>query len=174
MSLKPKVRVKAMSDSLPRFANHVQSSGYVNQVSGLGTGRDKGAQGAFSHGSLDVYQIDAAYRSSWLARKGVDTPALDMLRQGWNWGLGLEDEQRLSKEWKRLDGDRHNRQALIWSRLHGGAAIYIGTEDQDLSHPHSGHRAITKLPHPRPRAWRSIIPALSAISGWTVLALSGR
>ena len=135
MNLKPKVRVKAMSDSLPRFANHVQSSGYVNRASGLGTSRDKGAQGAFSHGTLDVYQIDAAYRSSWLARKGVDTPALDMLRQGWSCGLGSEDETRLMKEWKRLDGDRHNRQALIWSRLHGGAAIYIGTEDQDLSQP---------------------------------------
>ena len=139
MSTKPKVRVKAMSDNLPRFASHVSSrahaGGYVNNTSGLGTERDKGTQGAFRHGFLDVYQIDTAYRSSWLARKGVDTPALDMLRQGWSWGLGSEDQEKLDAEWKRLDGDRHNRQALIWSRLHGGAAIYIGTEDQDLSEP---------------------------------------
>lgn len=131
MATKPRIRVKATNDSLSTFTNNVR--GYSNSVSGLGTARDKGTAGGWTYGRLDREQIDSMYRTSWLARRGVDTPALDMLRQGWTWGLKPEDQEALDAEWVRLEGDKHIRQALIWSRLHGGAGIFIGTDDEDLS-----------------------------------------
>ena len=134
--IRGKIRDKAdvvKNDSLTKFVN--KTRGYSNPVSGLGTGRDKGAAGAWSYGHLDYQQIESMYRTSWLARKGVDTPAMDMLRQGWTWGLTPDEQKQLDTESERLEADKHIRQALIWARLYGGAGIYIGTNDDDLSDP---------------------------------------
>lgn len=134
MSNKPCVRVKATThDSLKRFASGV--SGYSNNTSGLGTERDKGTSGTWTYGRMDYLQITAMYQKSWLAKRGVDVPVMDMLRQGWSWGLDPKEQTKLDDEWNRLNGYKHLRQALTWARLFGGAAIYIGTDDEDLSEP---------------------------------------
>lgn len=97
--------------------------------------RDKGTAGAWSYGRMDQNQAEAMYRTSWLAKRGVDTPALDMMRQGWAWGLSPDEQEVLDAEWCRLEGEKHVRQALIWSRLYGGAGIFIGTKDKEISEP---------------------------------------
>ena len=57
----------------------------VNLVSALGTAKDKSTASAYYFRELDPSQIIAAYRSDWIARKVVDIPAFDMVREGRNW-----------------------------------------------------------------------------------------
>jgi phage-related protein (TIGR01555 family) len=109
------------------------TDGLANLASGLGTSADK-RSGSFYHLCLkDASQIDAAYRSSWLIRKIVDIPAMDMTRERRDWQADQADIEKLEAEEKRLQLWAKVRQALILGRLGGGAIIMgVGREDPAL------------------------------------------
>ena len=95
-------------------------------------GRDKAASVYYSSTIVDREQLARAYESNWIARKIVDIPARDALRKWRTWEVPDPDpieaeERRLMLRQKVLD-------AVIDARLYGGAAIYIGT-DQDPAKP---------------------------------------
>lgn len=107
--------------------------GLVNVASGLGVGKSKRDHNQWTYGALNDYApLEAAYQSNWIASRICDVPAADATR-----------------EWRRIksDGaeDIHNledhlcvqqlvEEALVWSRLYGGSAIVMIT-DQDLTKP---------------------------------------
>lgn len=109
--------------------------GFVNTVSGLGTARDKAVQGAWSFQRLDRQQLEAAYRSNWIARKAVDVPAFDMMREGWSWQGDGDTIERIEAEEKRLNLRHKIHMALRWSRLYGGAALIMSDGAADPSEP---------------------------------------
>lgn len=109
------------------------TDGLANLASGLGTSVDKRSRSFYHLQLLDPQSIDAAYRSSWLIRKIVDIPAMDMTRERRDWQADQADIEKLEAEEKRLQLWAKVRQALILGRLGGGAIILgVGRENPEL------------------------------------------
>jgi phage-related protein (TIGR01555 family) len=107
----------------------------TNLVSRLGTDRDKAASSFYSMPVLSDAELLNAYRGAWLPRKIVDIPAFDSVRAWRDWqakGSKIED---IEAEEKRLNVRGKVLEARIKARLWGGAAIHIGTGDQNLAQP---------------------------------------
>lgn len=97
--------------------------------------RDKAATVYYAQGNLSDEQIQISYRNSWIARKIVDIPALDSLRKGRDWQAEQKDITLIENEEKRLNLWNKLLQCKTQARLWGGAAIVIGSKDDDLSEP---------------------------------------
>lgn len=107
---------------------------YRNFLAGLGyLGKDKAASATYFYEAMDITELEAAYRSDWIARKAIDIPAFDATRAWRSWQA--EDDQITSIEEteKRLNLRGKVREAMTVARLYGGAAIIIGTTDGDFS-----------------------------------------
>jgi phage-related protein (TIGR01555 family) len=107
----------------------------TNLVSRLGTDRDKAASSFYSMPVLSDAELLNAYRGAWLPRKIVDIPAFDSVRAWRDWqadGTKIED---IEAEEKRLNVRGKVLEARTKARLWGGAAIHIGTGDQELAKP---------------------------------------
>lgn len=105
-------------------------------VSGLGDPmRDKMALTTYGFQVLDEVQIANIYRSNWMGRKAVDIPALDAVRKGRDWQAEQKQIELIEAEQNRLGFWKKLLEVLIKARLWGGAALYIGTGDNDLASP---------------------------------------
>lgn len=105
-------------------------------VAGLGDpDRDKLAGAFYGRTLLSDEQLFNAYRSSWLARKIVDVPAMDAIRKGRDWQAEQDQIELIEAEEKRLGFWQKALDAQIKARLWGGAVILIGTGDPDSSQP---------------------------------------
>lgn len=104
-------------------------------MSGMGTTADKRVFERYAFLPLDSAQAEASYRSSWLVRKIVDVPALDMTRAWRDWQADSSDIEKIEAEEKRLQLKEKCKRALILSRLYGGGALLLGTNDADPSQP---------------------------------------
>src|SRR5262245_30193746 len=106
----------------------------ANLLTGMGVfGRDKAVSTLYTFNPLTKDQLDSAYRGDWIARKAVQIPALDMTREWRNWQADKEDITAIEDEEARLDLHRKIKRAIILSRLYGGGALLIGTNDGDAS-----------------------------------------
>lgn len=105
----------------------------VNLVANLGTERDKAAGSFYSVPILTEDQAVNAYRGAWLPRKIVDIPAKDATRRWRAWQASDEQVKRIEAEEKRLKLQQKVKEAMTKARLHGGAAIFMGTKDRDPS-----------------------------------------
>lgn len=94
--------------------------------------RDKSASVYFADKNIDDAQLMAAFEINWIARKIVVIPLQDGVRKWRAWG-GEKADAISSKE-KRLKVKAKIFEAAWKGRLFGGAAIYIGT-DQESSEP---------------------------------------
>lgn len=105
-------------------------------VSGLGDPmRDKMVLTTYGFQMLDEVQIANIYRSNWMGRKAVDIPALDAVRKGRDWQASQKQIELIEAEQNRLGFWKKLLEVLIKARLWGGAALYIGTGDNDLASP---------------------------------------
>lgn len=118
---------------IPVHAGHVVTTDSLsNMVANIGTNRDKRSHNQFGFEFVTPYELEAAYQSNWLARRIVDTPNEDALRE-WRAFTGKQakdiatEERRLGIQQKYLD-------LCCWADLYGGAAIVMIT-GQDLSKP---------------------------------------
>jgi phage-related protein (TIGR01555 family) len=81
---------------------------------------------------LSGEQAEAGYRSSWLVRKIVDVPPLDMTRAWRDWQAEAPTTSRSSRpRKKRLQLKAKCQRALVLARLYGGSALILGTNDAD-------------------------------------------
>src|SRR5690606_63082 len=78
-------------------------------------------------------QIINAYRSAWLPRKIVDVPAFDSVRAWRDWQAEGDQIEAIEAEEKRHNVKGKVLEARIKARLWGGAAIMIGTGDENLA-----------------------------------------
>lgn len=97
--------------------------------------RDKLAAVQYSGLLLNDQQIQNAYRTGWMAKRLVDIPAKDALRNWRLWQGTPEQTQMLEKTETRLGVQGKLLRCYILARVLGGAAIFIGTGDKDLSKP---------------------------------------
>ena len=111
------------------------NDGLVSLASGMGVdGYDKSASLSYYGRDLTLDQICNAYRESWVAGKIVDIPAYDTFKKWRNW-QGEADQIAALKAMEKKHGVKAKLlKALINARLVGGAAVYIGT-DQDPTKP---------------------------------------
>jgi uncharacterized protein len=105
------------------------NDGFVNMLAGLGVvGRDKFASQQFVHVALNQGELEAAYRSDWIARKVVTIPAWDMTREWRGWQADPDQIELLEAVEKKLFVQQKLQQAMIKARLYGGACIIIGVD----------------------------------------------
>lgn len=119
MTDKPRVRVYS-GDSL------------TNVVANLGTQRDKRSHSQFGFSFVTQWQLEAAYQGNFLARRIVDVPNEDALRE-WRTFNG-EEAKKIALEEKRVGLQDIFLNGSNWSDLYGGAGILMIT-DQDLTKP---------------------------------------
>jgi phage-related protein (TIGR01555 family) len=102
---------------------------FVNLLAGIGvSGRDKFASQSYSFCPMTQFDLEAAYRGDWIARKVVDIPAFDMTRQWRQWQADEAQVELLEELEKDLFLQQKTQQALIRSRLYGGAIMVMGTD----------------------------------------------
>jgi phage-related protein (TIGR01555 family) len=107
----------------------------TNVVSGLGGARDKRTHNQFQFslaGFQNWVELEAAYTENWIARKIVQAPVDDGLREWRTWNC--EEASEIEREERRLRLKPNFRDARYWGRLYGGAGILMVT-DQPLDHP---------------------------------------
>lgn len=125
-----------MTTSKPRI--QVPSGGIVhmdsltNLVSNMGTARDKRSHNQFGFQFVTPYELEAAYQSNWLARRIVDKPNEDALRE-WRSFSG-KDAKKIASEERRIGLQQKYLDTCCWADLYGGAAILMLT-GQNLSKP---------------------------------------
>jgi phage-related protein (TIGR01555 family) len=115
---------------LRRFAD-----GVANLFSRLGTGADRNTQSFYTVPIVTQPQAEAAYRSSWLARKIHDLPPFEMTREGRDWQAAKEQIELLEATEKRISLWPKIRQALTVARLHGGSALIVGVRTGGSADP---------------------------------------
>lgn len=108
--------------------------GLSNVISGMNTERDKAAHSYYAEPTIDRQELVNAYRTSWMARKIVDIPALDSCRNWRAWQAKQELISLIEAEEKRLNVRGKVLEARKKARLFGGAAIYADFGD-DASQP---------------------------------------
>lgn len=114
---------------------HQISDNLVNLVSGLGTERSKSAHSHFVPAFYTDAHLETVYRQNWLAGKIVDIPAEDATREWRAWQAESGDITKIEAVERRHGVQLKVEKALKWSRLYGGACIYIGTNARDVMKP---------------------------------------
>ncbi|MGJ0508916.1 MAG: anti-CBASS protein Acb1 family protein [Methylocystis sp.] len=107
----------------------------TNVMSGLGTTADPRTSLFYAFRPLTGPEAESGYRSSWLVRKIVDVPAIDMTREWRDWQAEGEVIDKLEAEEKRLQLKAKCQRALILARLFGGSALILGTSDTATREP---------------------------------------
>lgn len=108
-------------------------NGLVNRMTGTGTARDPNSHNSYIFSKPGNAQLEAIYRSNWIARKIVDIPIEDTLRQGWSWTAEDDIITQIEAEEKRLNIHAILRQSLTRDAIYGGSAFVMGTADADIS-----------------------------------------
>lgn len=109
--------------------------GLMNLTANLGTSRDKAASGFYAPPMNDQTQLLNAYRSSWLAKKIVNIPAVDSVRVWREWQASKDEITAIEKMEKKLQLRSKVLRARIAARLWGGSALLIGTAERNLRTP---------------------------------------
>lgn len=104
-----------------------------NLVAGLGTARDKASHSHYVVPEMDDQQLLNAFRGSWTAQKGVTIPAVDACRNWRSWQADKGQIELIEAEEDRLNVKGKILEALLKSRLFGGAAVFIGTGERDTA-----------------------------------------
>jgi len=109
------------------------TDGLANIVSGMGTTNDRRTYARYHARGLDFAEIAAAYRTSWMIRKGVNLPPYDMTRAGRDWQADKPTIAKLEAEEERLQLWAKLKMGLVYGRLGGGAMILgVGNENPAL------------------------------------------
>jgi len=123
-----------MTTSKPRIqiqgGRVVTTDSLSNMVANIGTNRDKRTHNAFGFEFVNQMELEAAYQSNWIARRIVDKPNEDALRE-WRAFSGKQAKDIASEE-RRLGVQQAYLDTCCWADLYGGAAMLMVT-GQDLS-----------------------------------------
>lgn len=101
----------------------------VNLVANIGTDRDKASASFYATPVMTDEQIHNMYRGSWVARKIIDIPPLDATRKWRLWQAEGDQIEKIEALEKMLGYRAKVREAKTKGDLFGGAAIYIGSND---------------------------------------------
>ena len=110
-----------------------RSATFQNQVTGIGTARDKTTHGAYwAPWRISDAELLAMYNGNDLAAKIVDAPVDEMFRNGWEVrSRDIDDDslKTLDDKASELRVNELLNEATGWGRLFGGAMNILGCED---------------------------------------------
>jgi phage-related protein (TIGR01555 family) len=105
------------------------SDTFHNFLSGLGVvGRDKMTAHSYISPIWNRQQLEAAFKSDWIARKAISIPAQDATRQWRSWQAKQDQIEKIEETEKRLGLQLKLQMALTKARLYGGACLMIGVD----------------------------------------------
>lgn len=105
-------------------------------VNGMGNpSRDKLAAAFYGGSTLGDQEITNAYRTNWMAKRLVNIPAKDALRNWRIWQAKPEQINAIEAQELRLSLQGKLLECLKIARAQGGAALFIGTGDNKLGEP---------------------------------------
>lgn len=109
----------------------------VNFISGHGTSVDPSGQNRAARVHMDYDETLTLYRNYWLARKIINVPVQDMLKNGRDiTNLDKDDLAKYAKAWKDMKTNKALKRALYWAALIGGAGIIPVADDMELDEPY--------------------------------------
>lgn len=97
-----------------------------NVATSLGTSKDKATYNRYFFQRMTAQELEAAYRGSHLAKRIINRPADDMIREWRVWQTEQKHQTAIEKEEKRLKVQGHLKRGLRAKRLWGGSALYMG------------------------------------------------
>jgi uncharacterized protein len=100
--------------------------GLQNVLTGMGTEKDKSFNTFFGLSLMERSQLDAAYRGDWIARKGIDIPAYDSVREWRTWQADPDDVTSIEDTEKKFSLQLKLMKAMVYGRLYGGGALVMG------------------------------------------------
>lgn len=100
----------------------------TNLLSGLGTSKDKKTSATWSFTEPNQNELEAAYRSDWMARKVVDIPADDATREWRFWYADDQDVEKIEALEESLGIQQKTADAIKKARLYGGSAMILGVD----------------------------------------------
>lgn len=108
---------------------------FVNQLARIGYGTPSLAEGADyvnTRLTRNFQLLTTLYRSNWIARKIIDCPAEDMVKNGWQLACQVSPKaiDAFQKAERKTRTKAQILQALKWGRLYGGAAAVIKLKGQ--------------------------------------------
>lgn len=118
-----------------------RTDGWKNLVTGLGSART--AKKEFTHhihaGAMTDQELDSLYYDDGLAARIVKLLPDDMFREGWDYSFPKRDEieaAELSEQYaavmEELGAQQKIKDAFVWKRLYGGAAVFISALDGQM------------------------------------------
>lgn len=130
------------------------TDGLTNAITGMGGLLDKSSHSTYQAGAvMGQSELEAMYRSDWIAAKAIDLVAEDMTR-AWRTmtGLGQEQIEALERAEKRLGVRSKVQEAIKWARLYGGALIVMRIDGTGEIHEPLNADAV------QPGALRYLVP----------------
>lgn len=117
------------SKSTPASGPIITADNLRNAMTGLGGDADKLTSTNFVFTEMNQQQLDAAYRSDWITRKGIDIPAFDATREWRSWQADPKDVTKIEDCEKQFSIQQKVMRAIQCARLYGGGALLLGVED---------------------------------------------
>ncbi len=105
---------------------HAIRDSLINFVMGLGTAKDSRTASEYSFVPLRRDQLEAAFRSDWIAQRVVSAPAEDATREWREWQASQKQIQAIENYEKKLFLQKKLKRAKMLARLYGGSALVIG------------------------------------------------
>ena len=112
--------------------------GWVNDVTGMGTARDKTTYGVFhGYSPIDLISLSNLYHGSDLASRIIDVPVDEAFRLPFKVSVGDETlDKELARQLEHLAVRERFVESCAWGRLFGGAWTVLGVDDgQPASEP---------------------------------------
>lgn len=119
--------------------------GLQNVVANLGTGRDKAAHSHYVAGHMSAFELQTAYRASWLAQAIINNPAEDATRKWRKWRAPADQITKIEALEKKLQVSARVKDALQTAGLLGGAAIYLNMDGEDQDKPIDPRKELRSL-----------------------------
>lgn len=111
---------------------HAFNDGLINALSGMGTTTDARSYNRYFARIMSPYEVAEAYRASWVMRKAIDKPAVEMVREWRDWQADSDDIEKLEAEERRIDLRNKVKRAEILRGLGGaGMVLYVNGDQQD-------------------------------------------
>lgn len=127
------------SQETEKVRTMIRSDGWINLLTGMGLrSRDKKTRTQYAGSKiLDQRELADFYRTDGFAKKVVDRPVYEMLREGFE--VKGDTDQVVLSYLDDLHWKAHVGKLLRWDRLYGGALLIVGAKDgskldQPLNH----------------------------------------
>ena len=132
-------------DSMGYSTNPGRSGvGWSNEVTGMGTMRDKTTYGVFrGYSPIDLISLSNLYHGSDLASRIIDVQADEAFRLPYTVSVGKDDvDKMLARKLESINARENMLLGCVWGRLFGGGWTVLGVQDgQEASKPLNLERA---------------------------------